>query len=372
MPSDPKAGTRRFRRLGWGRTSCPLEKPYDLSFARLTAYESIWVYAEDEDGDVGLGEAVALPGYGWETTESICATIARILEGDAARNEETLIRRARGERARNPFAASAVMTAVELPRYLAQAAPNRFPLNAPVSGEIPLTRFRAAIAQQLDLGFAYIKVKVGGSLDANAQAARCALQEFPDRRFHVVFDANQGFSAEDARRFAALLADCASSRLLWFEQPVHREAWSDMESLCRAGLAPILLDECIYDEDDIARAAAMGSYGVKLKLFKNFGISESLALARGARAAGLAVVFGNGVATDIGNLGEYLTLEAADGLFSPPAECNGFTKLQTPLLGGVLAADSMGRIICSAQYPALREALVSFAHSAGIKAQCAL
>jgi L-Ala-D/L-Glu epimerase len=363
---------RRFRRLDWGRTSCPLQKPYDLSFVRLTAYESVWVYAEDEQGEIGLGEAVALPGYGWETTESVCAAIAHMLEGGASLSEEALVGRAHEERARNPFAASAVMTALELPRYLRQDTAARFPLNAPVSGEAPLPQLRADIARQLDRGFAYIKVKVGASLADNIAAARCALLDFAGRDYRVIFDANQGFSLADAQCFAAALAECGSSRLLWFEQPVHRDAWADMESLCRGRLAPILLDECIYTAEDVARAAAMGAHGVKLKLFKNFGISETLALARSARAAGLAVVFGNGVATDIGNLGEHLTLAAAGGLFAPPAESNGFAKLREPLLGGVLGVDQAGRMTCAADGAGLRQALLSFARGAGIEAQYAV
>ena len=71
---------------------------------------------------------------------------------------------------------------------------------------------------------------------------------------------------------------------------------------------PIVLDESIYNEADIVRAARIGAYGVKLKLMKNFGIAETLSLARQARHLGLIVVFGNGVATDIGNLGEYLVI----------------------------------------------------------------
>jgi L-alanine-DL-glutamate epimerase-like enolase superfamily enzyme len=366
MPSVPEARTRRFRRLAWGRKSSPLVKPYDLSFARLTSYESVWVYAEDDAGGAGLGEAVALPGYGWETTETVCAAIAELLDGADARNEEILVRRARAAWAKNPFAASAVMAALDLPFYLAQGTAARFALNAPVSAEVSLAQFRTDAARWLDLGFPYIKVKVGGSLEANTAAARAILREFPDRQFQVVFDANQGFSLADAMRFADFLADYAAPRLLWFEQPVDRADWPSMEKLCRAARAPILLDECIYDAANIARAAAMGAFGVKLKLFKNFGIAETLALARRARAAGLTVVFGNGVATDIGNLGEYLTLATADGLFAPPAESNGFAKLQRSLLGGMLETDAAGRMTCVADAEGLRGAIARFARNAGI------
>jgi L-alanine-DL-glutamate epimerase-like enolase superfamily enzyme len=360
MLLDHKSGRRRFRRIAWGQTSYPLIKPYDLSFVRLFAYESVWVCIEDEAGTIGLGEAVALPGYGWETTESIVVVVRRMLENAAALSEAELVQRAAVEREQHPFAASAVMTALELPAYLDGGHTKRFPLNGPVSAEEPELQFRKDVACQLGNGFPYIKVKVGASFDTNIPAARAILTEFPESRFQAVFDANQGFSLVDALRFARELAECASPRLLWFEQPVHRDDWTSMERICREATVPILLDECIYDEADIARAAAIGAYGIKLKLFKNFGISETLALARIAQSKGLVVVFGNGVATDIGNLGEYLTLENADGLFTFPAECNGFVKLAAPVFPDLLGVDADGNITCRADDGAVRRALAKF------------
>src|SRR5205085_8653118 len=105
------------------------------------------------------------------------------------------------ERAENPFAASAITTAIEMPRYLA-AARGSYPLNAPISGEIPVDQFRTDVLRALDNGFQFIKVKVGNALAANIETARAILNGFSDRNFQVIFDANQGFSFEDALAFA--------------------------------------------------------------------------------------------------------------------------------------------------------------------------
>lgn len=350
---------RHFRKLLWGRTSSVLQKPYELSFGRLSEFCSIWVFAEDEKGDIGLAEAVALPGYGWETTDTIACTVEKIIDSGSRAGESTLIELATRAYAENPFAASAIITALEMPRYVVARATGRYSLNAPVSGEVPIEQFRADVRRALELGFQYIKVKIGTSLSANIAAAHSILREFGDYEFQVVFDANQGFSLAAALKFAAALADCASQRLLWFEQPVNRSAWADMEALCCAGLAPILLDECIYDPNDIARAAALGAYGVKLKLFKHLGISGTLSLARQARAAGLAVVFGNGVATDIGNLGEYLVLSFGKGLFDAPIESNGYLKTNRSLLN-VLGLGAGGQLIFSGDQNELRQAILAF------------
>jgi len=179
------------------------------------------------------------------------------------------------------------------------------------------------------------------------------LTEWPGKRFRAVFDANQAYTTEAALRLPRSCAAALPTGCNGFEQPVDRRDWDGMERLCRKSGVPIVLDECIYDEADVKRAAAIGASGVKLKLIKNFGIAETLALGRLARSLGLIVVFGNGVASDIGNLGEYLTLVAGQGLFTDASECTGFVKLRESLLGGVLNVGDDGEFAATASATAI-------------------
>jgi L-Ala-D/L-Glu epimerase len=340
---------RRLRRLRFGVAVCPLIKPYELSFADLTAFDSAWVIAEDENGEIGLGEAVPLPGYNWETLDTIRDTVAALVLDADQQPCSVIAERCRAVRADHPFAASAVMTALDMPFFLGRAELGvRFPLSAPVSAEWPLPELRRAVEAHLSAGYGFIKVKVGRDYERDAAAARCLLGEWPGRLFGVVFDPNQAYSADVALAFARTLRDCAGERLQWFEQPVDRQDWDAMERICRARHVRIVLDESIYNEADVVRAAKIGAYGVKLKLMKNFGIGETLLLAQQARKLGLIVVFGNGVATDIGNLGEYLVLAAGQGMFASPGECSGFAKLREPLLETLLAIGENGQLVCSA------------------------
>jgi L-alanine-DL-glutamate epimerase-like enolase superfamily enzyme len=359
---------RRVRRLDWGVSACPLNKPYDLSFAQLTAYDSVWVRAEDEDGHIGLGEAVPLPGYNWETLETVSSTVAALVAGAERESAAAIVERCRAVRADHPFAASAVMTALDLPLFLDRTASDRrFPLSAAIAGEWPLDQLRRTAEAHLDAGYGFLKCKVGRDLEGDVAAARCLLNEWPGRPFGVVFDANQAYAPDAALAFARALRACASDRLQWLEQPVDRRDWDGMERLCRRGEVAIVVDESIYDEADVARAAAIGAHGVKLKLVKNFGIAETLSLARRARELGLTVVFGNGVATDLGNLGEYLVLASAPELFAAPAECSGFAKLREPLLGSLLRIDDKGRLTASAGADEIAACLAGFsAHARGV------
>lgn len=352
---------RYLQRLRWGSDVAALTKPYDLSFAQLNAFNVVWVLAEDSEGRIGIGEAVPLPGYNWETLESICGAVASICEAADGATVASVVGKCRDFHGDHPFAASAVMAALDMPQYLGYAgATSRFPISAPVSGHWPVAKLRHAVEAQISGGCKFVKVKVGRDFDSDAAAARTILTEWPSTSFSAVFDANQAHSTEQGLAFARVLQSCASERLQWYEQPVDRRDWEGMERLCRSVSIPIVLDECIYDEADIRRAAAIGAYGVKLKLVKNFGIAETISLGRLAQNLGLVVVFGNGVATEIGNLGEFLTLAAAGGLFAVPSESSGFAKLQQPILGRILDVSPDGHLVCCATTAEITERIGSF------------
>jgi L-alanine-DL-glutamate epimerase-like enolase superfamily enzyme len=341
MSGPPGLWTLRFK-----VERCPLIKPYELSFGSLTGFDSVLVLAEQENWQIGIGEAVPLPGYNSETLETVSTTVATLVANGKPCSRAEITERCREVRADHPFAASAVMTALDMPYFLERyQGALRFPICAPVTADSSLPELRRAIQAYLSAGYVFIKVKVGRDLEQDIAAARCVLCEWPNCRFGVVFDPNQAYSCDQALAYARVLRDCQSDRLQWLEQPVDRRDWDAMERICRAQLVRIVLDESIYNEADLLRAAQIGAHGVKLKLMKNFGMAETLSLARNARKLGLVVVLGNGVATDIGNIAEYLVLSAGQGMFASAAECNGFAKLKQQQLGALLKVDN-GHVIC--------------------------
>ena len=150
--------------------------------------------------------------------------------------------------------------------------------------------------------------------------------------FHVSADANQAYTVGVAEAYLRGLEGVDLARFLWLEQPLDRADWNGAQYLCGRAPVPIVLDECIYDEADVVRAKAIGARGVKLKLMKHFGMKETARLAHHARNLGLAVLFGNGVATDIGNLAEFLMLASSPDTFTQPCESSGFNKLKDHML----------------------------------------
>ncbi|MBF0612860.1 MAG: hypothetical protein HQL55_17200 [Magnetococcales bacterium] len=337
---------RPLQEVRWGRCQAPLRRPYRLSFTELHTLDVVWVRLRDSDGRVGLGEAVALPGYGWETADEIAQTVAHLLEEASHLTANELRSRCLSLAKTHPFAVSAILTALELPDYLpALSVGFQVPLALPLAGDASENSLREQLLQGLTDGWRSFKIKIGRSFSQERANLEMLLTLPTEQIFTLSCDANQGYDRFQAQVLADSLARSNHyQRLLWFEQPLNQEDWDGVAELCRVTSVPILLDESIHDADDIIRAARIGVQGIKFKLCKCPGMAALLALIRLGRECGLRMVFGNGVASDIGALGEMAIISQAGHLLEAPFECNGVAKLERPLLSTGLWQVGIGTI----------------------------
>jgi len=315
----------------------PLVEPYPLSFTTVTAITSIVVVLRSDQGTSGVGEAVPLPGYSEETEESVVATLRALLPSLAGRSDTAAHELLSDQPAENAFALSAVATALELMSAdwtLPErgSVPSLAPLSVEAKPELTLKKADAHIAR----GFRTLKLKVGRDVEADVATTRALLDHLPDG-IKLRVDANQAYSLIDARRLIAGIG--AHPRLYLvehLEQPFEVDAagWDNHRILARemSGIE-LMLDESIFDDDDIERAADLGAGAVKLKLFKHSGPNALLACAKAAKARGIRVILGNGVSSGIGNLVEAGCF--ACGAFSGAFEGNGFSKLAASTIDGI-------------------------------------
>jgi L-Ala-D/L-Glu epimerase len=280
------------------RLEVPLIKPYRLAFGPVRHFDTIIVRAVG-DGRVGLGEATILTGYTDEDIDGswrLACSLAEGLPGKSCGAAKAVVGDV-FERA--PFTATALTTAIEMcegSALLDMSGPNEVLLLAPIEATEP-SEIKAEIERHIAAGFRTLKVKVG--FDPEGDSARvAALQRLVRGRAMLRLDANQGYSPEQARRFAASV-DPAGIQL--FEQPCAADDWDAAELVAKSSPLPLMLDESIYGEADIERAAAMKTVAfVKLKLMK-FGSLQRLDGALGRiRELGMQPVLGNGVATEVG------------------------------------------------------------------------
>jgi L-alanine-DL-glutamate epimerase-like enolase superfamily enzyme len=174
-----------------------------------------------------------------------------------------------------------------------------------------------------------IKVKLTGDLSVDLNALKVLKNQLSDYNSKLRFDANQSYSFENAvLLFQFFKENNLENKVQYIEQPLPVGCESDMGKLRKQfENIEIMLDESVVDLEDLFLAIANNINYVKLKLFKQGGIKETLEIARKAKEFKIKVIFGNGVATHISNkIENHIYLKNKD-LFNAPLESNGFLKV---------------------------------------------
>ncbi len=286
-----------IRELSLHRLALPLKVPYKLAFGPVEGFDTILATVRCDAGE-GVGEATVLFGYTDETIDGAWArarAFAPRLPGLAPEAAKAL---AESELADAPFTRTAFVSAIEMAEghpLLAIEAPVAVPLLVGLEATD-----EAGIAREIDAalgsGFGTLKIKVG--FDADEDLARVHLiQRLNAGRLRLRIDGNQGYGRDDALRFARALSPDGIELL---EQPCAAADWDSAAAVAKIGTVPLMLDESIYGEADIERAARVGAAFVKLKLMKFGSLTRLAAGLDRIRALGMGAVLGNGTAGDIG------------------------------------------------------------------------
>lgn len=310
------------------RLELPLTTPYHLSFGDVHAFDTVLVRVRLADGREGLGEATVLTGYTDETIAGTWAGAAALVDTLRGSTVDAALVRLVTVAREAPFLATAFASAIEMARgspWLQVDAPQRVPVLGTVNETAP-GRMQGQIDALCAAGYRTLKIKVGTDAGADARRVRDALAHTAGRAALRV-DANQGFTPADALRFARAVP---VEGIELFEQPCAAGDWAAHAEVATACPLPLMLDESIYDEADIDRAASTrGARFVKLKLMKFAGLDRLAAALRRIDSLGMVPVLGNGVAAEIGCWMEACVAARCVGT---AGEMNGWTKMARPLL----------------------------------------
>jgi len=303
------------------KVQIPLTSPYRLSFGPVSRLETIFIQIDSPLGQPGLGEATFLTGY----TDEVFAESWAFLENWLVRQQslEQFHQAVTQLASSRPFLASALRAALNMGSELAVLNTQR-DLRVPILGLLQgdtHAQLQENLLSLLQQGYRTIKLKVG-------------FEPSRDSQFVNKVDANQGFTSDQARAFLVKLRPESVSMIELFEQPCSAKDWA-----AHARVAPcahdygvrLMLDESIYGEADIQRAAdqQLASF-IKVKLMKFEGLEALIRAITLIRELGMTPVLGNGVASD---LNCWMEACVADLCIDNAGEMNGYLKQRvTPLL----------------------------------------
>lgn len=260
-----------------------LREPFTISRGTMTTADAVMVTLR-EGNAVGRGEAYGII-YEGETPESIIAQIEAVrpvIEAGIDRAALLDLLPIGGARC----AVDCALWDLEAKRsgqrawQAAGMAESRAVETAFTIGMRPVDEVRATAARFAD--FPLLKLKVGREDPLGTIAA--ARAGAPESRFIV--DPNQSWSAADVIALSGRLAELG---VVLLEQPVPVD---DDEGL-RGYTGPVAIcaDELVHDRHDLPRAQGKYSH-INIKLDKAGGLTEALALADAALAAGHRLMVG--------------------------------------------------------------------------------
>lgn len=310
------------------------EVPYSVAYGDYAASDLVFLRVITADGLVGHGSAGCDTEVTGETAVTVSAALMTVaeplLQGADAAEHRRLIDQARQALGRQPSALAAVdMALYDLygkrmgqPLWqLLGGVRNCIPTSITI-GILPVEETVEAALQWLLRGFFCLKIK--GGLDVEADIARVTrVREAVGDGVELRFDANQGYTVEQALRFAR---ETQPASLAFIEQPTPCGRPEELGEVRRAKLLPVMADECIHDAASATDLASRGLADMlNVKLMKTGGIAEAMRV----RAAGLPIMVGcmdesalgiaAGLHFALGVGAEFADLDGHIGLIGDPA-----------------------------------------------------
>jgi o-succinylbenzoate synthase len=255
----------------------PFREPYVTARGRLERREMVLLRLRDEQGLVGLGEAVPLSLRGGAALADVVAELEALEQLDTL-DEEGIA----GAGLSAPGRCAALTALLDLRGR--RAAGGVDGLSAPEAAEPEPVRCNATLVagepaavaadaeRWAEEGFSTFKLKLGAGEDvAQVRAVREALG--PEARIRV--DANGAWSVETGKR---LLADLEPLDVELAEQPAA--TIEELGELAGSTSIPIAADESVESRADAERAAGTGACALAgIKLSKVGGPEEAIAIA---------------------------------------------------------------------------------------------
>jgi L-alanine-DL-glutamate epimerase-like enolase superfamily enzyme len=291
----------RIKRIEAWPAMMKLNEPYTIAYETIEQTTNIFLRIDTEKGLYGFGCAAPDIQITGETPESVLLSLKEIVDpaikGSDPLRTAMLLERLTPLLETQPSALAAVDMALHdilgkacgLPLWkLMGGFRDRIRTSVTIgilSEKDTVSRSKEKIAQ----GFKCLKLK--GGIDVESDIVRVLkVREAVGREIELRFDANQGFSVEQALRF---FNGTRKARLELIEQPTPKGLPDLLGRVTDSVQIPIMADESLMTLRDAFRLARRDLVDmVNVKLMKVGGISVALQINSVGRSAGLEVMVG--------------------------------------------------------------------------------
>lgn len=278
-----------------------LAEPYAIAYETISRATTVFLRVETNADISGFGCAAPDEVVTGETPDSALSAldtiVGPILKGADPLRRTRILARLRQELANHPSVRAAADMALHDILGKAAALPlwrvlGGFRRSMPTSVTIGIVETDEAIVKAKELvkrGFRALKIKGGRNLSKDIERI-LAVREAIGPRTELRFDANQGYSVEEALE---LVRATRSARIEIFEQPTPREKPELLGRVAAGAPMAVMADESLMSSGDalsIARDELADM--INVKLMKVGGIDEAVRIDAVASAANIEVMVG--------------------------------------------------------------------------------
>lgn len=278
-----------------------LSTPYEIAYDNIYAAKNVLIRIHTNSSHVGLGCAAPDIHVTGEDIDDVLGIFSDIiipeLEGRDPLRSAKLLKRLSAITVGWPSARAAVDMALYdilgkvagLPVYKILGG-YRDRIKTSITIGILGIKDTGSIANEYaKQGFRALKIK--GGLDVEKDIARVMkTREIIGKNIEIRFDANQGYTVDEAVRF---VSETKKARVEILEQPTPKRQPDLLGRVTHKVSIPVMADESLVGLRDAYRLAKRDLVDmVNVKLMKVGGLAEAMAVNAVARAAGLEVMVG--------------------------------------------------------------------------------
>ena len=278
-----------------------LEQPYTIAYESISEAHNIFLRLDTDKGISGLGCAAPDEAVTGETAQSALdaagGIVAPLLKNRDPLNRARLLADLKKRIGAMPSVLAMVDMALfdilgktaGLPLFQLLGGFRHRILTSVTIGILPLAETLEQAREYMRRGFRALKVKGGLDVEQDIRKIR-RLRELCGPSMRLRFDANQGYSHDQALRFGDQVRK-ADLELL--EQPTPRADTQLLGRITRQTKIPVMADESLMDLRDVFRLARKGLVDmVNIKLMKTGGLAEAMQIDAVAGAAGINAMIG--------------------------------------------------------------------------------